>query len=156
LHRRTFIRWTTLGSLSALPLSLPAFVRAAELDLATYRGKVLYLDFWASWCGPCREAFPWLGEMAKHYGPERLAVIGVNVDKDRARAEHFLDATPANFPILYDPAGALATRFEVTGMPAAVLIDRQGRVRFQHVGFSAKKKDDYEDQIRTLVDEAAR
>ena len=129
---------------------------AAELDLASQLGKVVYLDFWASWCAPCREAFPWLGEMIRHFGPSNLVVIGVNLDKERDRAERFLNETPASFPIVYDPRGELATRFQITGMPGAVLIDRQGRVRNQHSGFSAKKKDGYEEDLRTLVAEPGR
>ena len=128
---------------------------AAELDLSAYRGKVVYIDFWASWCAPCRESFPWLDELVHQYESKNLVVIGVNVDKDRARAAHFLDQVYAAFPIVYDPLGDIATRFKVTGMPSAVLVDRTGRVRFQHAGFSAKVKDEYEDQLRTLLDEPA-
>ncbi len=129
--------------------------RAAGLDLGPYRGKVVYLDFWASWCGPCRESFPWLSALAREFGSGDLVVIGVNVDKDRQRAQRFLEDTPAGFPIVYDPDGQLAAAYKITGMPSAVLIDRQGRVRFQHVGFSTKKEEPYENDLRTLLDEKA-
>ncbi|MFI4891128.1 MAG: TlpA family protein disulfide reductase [Steroidobacterales bacterium] len=129
---------------------------ASDLDLSAYHGKVVYVDFWASWCAPCRESFPWLDDLARHYGPKNLVVIGVNVDQDRARAERFLNQVPAGFPIVYDPHGDIATAFKVTGMPSAVLIDRTGRVRFQHAGFSASKKGEYEDQLQTLLNESIR
>ncbi len=136
-------------------LAIGGAARAATLDLSAYRGKVVYLDFWASWCGPCRESFPWLSALARQFGPGDLVVIGVNVDKDRQRAEHFLDETPAGFPVIYDPDGRLASAYKITGMPSAVLIDRQGHIRFQHVGFSVKQEEPYENDLRTLLDEKA-
>jgi cytochrome c biogenesis protein CcmG/thiol:disulfide interchange protein DsbE len=142
------------GIVSAMLLS--ALAAASDLDLNAYRGKVVYIDFWASWCAPCRESFPWLDDLARHYGSKNLVVIGVNVDQDRTRAERFLDQVPAGFPIVYDPHGEIATAFKVTGMPSAVLIDRTGRVRFQHSGFSARKKGEYEDQLQALLDESIR
>jgi cytochrome c biogenesis protein CcmG/thiol:disulfide interchange protein DsbE len=129
---------------------------ASDLDLGTYRGKIVYIDFWASWCAPCRESFPWLDDLVRQYGSKNFVVIGVNVDQDRERAERFLNQNPATFPIVYDPHGDIATAFKVTGMPSAILIDRTGRIRFQHTGFSAKKKSEYEDQLQTLLNEATR
>ena len=131
-------------------------VRASDFDLNQYRGKVVYLDFWASWCGPCRESFPWMSDLVREYSSKQLIVIGVNVDQDRMRAERFLNETPANFAILYDPRGDLATTYKVAGMPSAVLIDREGHIRFSHTGFSAKNKELYEEQLRTLLNEAAK
>ena len=128
---------------------------ASTLDLTAYRGKVVYVDFWASWCGPCRQSFPWLDELVRRYGDKNLVVIGVNVDQDRAKADRFLDEVHADFPILYDPHGEIATLYKVTGMPSAVIIDRAGQLRFQHSGFSVKKRDEYEDQIQGLVNEPA-
>jgi thiol-disulfide isomerase/thioredoxin len=127
--------------------------RADTLDLTAYRGKVVYLDFWASWCTPCRRSFPWLGRLAREYAGRYLIVIAVNVDQDRYLAEKFLNDTPASFPVVYDPHGEIATRFKVVGMPSAVLVDRTGRVRFQHSGFSEKKEDEYETHVQTLLAE---
>jgi thiol-disulfide isomerase/thioredoxin len=129
--------------------------QGASLDLNAYRGKVVYLDFWASWCTPCRQSFPWLGGLASRYQAKGLFVIGVNVDQDHALAEEFLSSTSANFPIIYDPHGDIATAFKVVGMPSAVLIDRSGNVRFQHVGFSQKKEDEYEAHLQSLLGEPA-
>ncbi|MEP6885274.1 MAG: TlpA disulfide reductase family protein [Gammaproteobacteria bacterium] len=128
--------------------------RAADMDLSAYRGKVVYLDFWASWCAPCRESFPWLGDLVRKYGEKNVVVVAVNVDHDRWRAERFLNDTPANFPIIYDPQGEIATAYKVAGMPSAVLVDRTGKVRFQHEGFSEKRKEAYEEQLRRLISEA--
>ena len=137
----------------AATLLLCRMANASELDLPAYHGKVVYVDFWASWCAPCRQSFPWLDELVREYGSQNFVVIGVNVDKDRSRAEQFLNETPAEFPIVYDPKGELATAYKVAGMPGGVLIDRAGRVRFQHAGFSEKQKGLYEEQVQTLLAE---
>lgn len=126
---------------------------AADLNLSAYRGKVVYVDFWASWCGPCKQSFPWLDRLAREYASQNFVVIGVNVDKDREHAERFLSDTPADFSIVYDPNGELATAYKVAGMPGGVLIDRAGHVRFQHAGFSEKQKGIYEEQVQSLLAE---
>jgi thiol-disulfide isomerase/thioredoxin len=131
-------------------------VRATELDLSAYRGKVVYVDFWASWCTPCRESFPWLSNLVSEYGAKDLVVIGVNVDQDHQLAEQFLRSNFANFPIVYDPHGDIATTFKVEGMPSAVIIDRSGHVRYQHIGFSEKRRAIYEDHLRSLLNEPAK
>jgi thiol-disulfide isomerase/thioredoxin len=136
-------------------LFLCSLAQAAELDLTAYRGKVVYVDFWASWCAPCKQSFPWLGNLVHEYASLDFVVIGVNVDKNRARAERFLSETPAEFAIVYDPKGDLATAYKVAGMPSAVLIDRAGHVRFAHAGFSEKQKGLYEEQLQILLAEKA-
>jgi thiol-disulfide isomerase/thioredoxin len=140
-------------ALVMLAALLSGVVKASNLDLSAYRGKVVYVDFWASWCAPCRESFPWLGQLVEEYGSKNFVVIGVNVDHDRIQAERFLEQTPANFPIIYDAQGELATAYKVAGMPSAILIDRSGHIRYQHTGFSIKKKEVYEEHLRTLLDE---
>ena len=142
-----------LGFISSLITSRTA--AATDIDLAAYRGKVVYLDFWASWCGPCRESFPWLSDLSREYDARKFVVIGVNVDQDRIKAERFLSQNSANFTILYDPEGAIASTYKVTGMPSAILIDRSGHVRFHHTGFSSKSKGKYEEDVRILLNEAA-
>jgi cytochrome c biogenesis protein CcmG/thiol:disulfide interchange protein DsbE len=144
----------SLALSSLFAMLLCPLARASDLDLSAYRGKVVYVDFWASWCAPCRESFPWLDGLVREYASKNLVVIGVNVDKDRDRAERFLNETPADFPIVYDPHGDLAAAYKVAGMPSAILIDRAGHVRFQHAGFSAKQKGLYEEQLQTLLAEA--
>jgi thiol-disulfide isomerase/thioredoxin len=129
---------------------------ASDLNLDAYRGKVVYIDFWASWCAPCRESFPWLDQLERQFGSKDLVVIGVNVDHDRDSAERFLNENFVSFPIVYDPLGKIATAYKVKGMPSSVLIDRAGQVRFEHIGFSSKKMSEYEDQLQTLLNEPPR
>ncbi len=136
-----------------LMVATPAY--AEGLDLAPYRGKVVYLDFWASWCTPCRRSFPWLAELVRRFGAQDLVVIGINVDQNRDLADRFLTETPAHFPIVYDPQGDLASAYKIVGMPSAVLIDRSGHVRFQHVGFSENRKDEYEAHVHELLAETS-
>ena len=143
-------------ALAATLMICCACARATEFDLSQYRGKVVYLDFWASWCGPCKQSFPWLAGIARSYASKYLVVVAVNVDMDRSRAEQFLNDYPAGFPVLYDPAGEIATAYKVTGMPTAVLIDRVGHVRFQHSGFLPKNEGEYDEQLRILLGESAR
>jgi thiol-disulfide isomerase/thioredoxin len=141
---------------TAISLVMNHTARAADLDLIAYRGKVVYIDFWASWCVPCRQSFPWLDGLVAEYGQRDLVVIGVNVDEDRVLAERFLAAIPASFPIVYDAHGDIAAAFSIAGMPSAVLIDRSGRVRYQHVGFSEKRRKEYESHVQTLLAEPPR
>jgi cytochrome c biogenesis protein CcmG, thiol:disulfide interchange protein DsbE len=150
-------RLTRLVAISVLfETLLCPLARASDLDLSGYRGKVVYVDFWASWCAPCKQSFPWLDGLVREYRSQNFVVIGVNVDKDREKAERFLTDTPADFPILYDPMGELATAYKVAGMPSGILIDRTGHVRFQHAGFSEKQKGLYEEQLQTLLAEKSR
>lgn len=126
---------------------------AATLDLAPYRGQVIYLDFWTSWCGPCKQSFPWLKRMQSTYGPKGFAVIAVNLDHDRARADAFLRETGGGFRVVYDPRGKLAAKYNIQGMPSAVLIGRDGRTRYSHAGFFAGEAKRYEAQLSELVNE---
>jgi len=120
--------------------------------LRTLRGKVVLLDFWASWCGPCRQSFPWMSDLQKRYGSD-LVVLAVNLDQDRKLAEQFLAATPAEFRIEYDPEGKLATQFDVTSMPTSFVIDRTGHVRERHAGFRAAQRIERESTIAKLLKE---
>jgi cytochrome c biogenesis protein CcmG/thiol:disulfide interchange protein DsbE len=121
------------------------------LDLAAYKGKIVYLDFWASWCGPCRQSFPWMQRMQQQYGRDGFVVVAVNVDQDRGDADRFLHEFMPNFQVVYDPQGHLAERYGVGAMPTSVLIDRAGQVRLLHAGFRTKDPDALEQQVRTLL-----
>lgn len=114
--------------------------------LSAYAGRVVYLDFWASWCGPCAESFPWLNAMRAKYG-ERLAIVGVDVDTDAKAADAFLAKHPAQFDILRDPKGALPEHYRIEGMPSAVILDAGGHVLHQHSGFHPQKTAEYEAAI---------
>lgn len=125
----------------------------STLDLDHLRGQVVYLDFWASWCVPCRESFPWMKQMQQVYAREGLTVVAVNLDHDRADAERFLQRYPPAFSVQFDPQGALAEQYQVAGMPTSVLIDRHGVTRFQHIGFRLADRGSYEREVRLLLAE---
>lgn len=137
-----------LLALAAFGMALPA--SAGSLDVTQYQGKVVYVDFWASWCVPCRKSFPWLNELAKKY-PDDLVVVGVNVDHERSAAMKFLEKYPASFPLVYDPEGKIAAQYELQGMPSSVLIGRDGKIAKRHIGFREEKIADYEAVLRELI-----
>lgn len=124
---------------------------AAPLDLGQYHGKVVVLDFWASWCKPCRQSIPWLNEMKSRYARDGLVVIGVNVDAEHADAERFMRAVPIDFDVIFDPAGEIAQRFKLQGMPSSFVFDRQGKLVRSRIGFRETQKADHESEIRSLL-----
>ena len=149
-HLPTFMTLVTL--LPGLLLS-PGTGHAADvpLDLEQYRGQVVLVDFWASWCVPCRRSFPWMNSMQQKYAGDGLVIVGVNMDASAEDAHTFLRDTPAEFDIVYDPDGHLARRFEVEAMPSSYLIDRSGNVISRHLGFRDKMIGDYEETIRNAL-----
>jgi thiol-disulfide isomerase/thioredoxin len=122
---------------------------AASLD--PYRGKVVVVDFWASWCGPCRQSFPWLNSIAQKYGDRGVVVVGVNVDRERSAAERFLKDVPASFPIVYDANGSLATQYQVAGMPSTLVLGPDGQVLARHVGFKSSVRGDREAELERVL-----
>jgi thiol-disulfide isomerase/thioredoxin len=133
-----------LAAASAATMALDAGQAAPDLDLATsagaqklssLRGKLVYVDFWASWCGPCRQSFPWMNEMQGKYGSKGLQIVGVNLDAKRADADQFLAQLPARFTLAFDAKGDTAKLFGVKGMPTSVLIGPDGKVLAVHQGF---------------------
>jgi len=124
-----------------------------EILLSDYRGKVILLDFWASWCGPCRLSFPWMNDLQTRYTDDQLVIIAVNLDKDGEASRGFLKEIPANFIIAYDPEGTSAETMKVIGMPMSYLIDRKGCVRQSLIGFNDIKKAIHEAHIRALLEE---
>ena len=134
-------------------LLLSPFALAAAMDLSPYRGNVVYLDFWASWCGPCKQLFPWMQTMKDTYGPQGLTVIAINLDLDRADADRFLNQFRPAFEVRFDPTGNLAEFYKVQAMPSSVLIDRHGVTRFRHAGFRPIDGVTYEAEVRELLAE---
>ncbi len=122
-----------------------------DFDLSPYRGKVVVLDFWASWCVPCRRSFPWMNEMHRKYGDDGLVVIAVNLDNQMSAADEFLRRYPAEFSIAYDQHRELARRFSVEAMPSTFLIDRQGDVVERHLGFKTSMAGEYEAAIAAAL-----
>jgi len=121
------------------------------LDLSRWEGQVVLLDFWASWCGPCRESFPWMDEMARKYRAQGLAVVAVNLDEDRSAADQFLESTSYAFEFVYDPDGRLAEAFALDVMPTSILFDREGRPVVRHSGFRPADTGEYEQHITELL-----
>jgi cytochrome c biogenesis protein CcmG, thiol:disulfide interchange protein DsbE len=126
---------------------------ASSLDVQGLRGRVVYLDFWASWCAPCKQSFPWMEALQRAYGDQGLEIIAVNLDADRADADKFLKQFSPTFEVHFDPKGDLAELYNVHGMPSSVLIDRHGVARFTHVGFRPVDAAIYEAQLRELLAE---
>lgn len=131
-------------------LSLTSFTGMAEgkpLDLSAYKGQVVMVDFWASWCGPCRESFPWLNEMVAKKKSQGLVILGVSVDEDLKDAAKFLATNPAQFDIIYDPKGEYASYYDIPGMPTSLIFDRNGKLQHQHAAFKLNKVAEYEQYI---------
>ena len=165
----TTSRWRR-RALSILALSaLSPLVQAAPLEpgsvapdfnlagpqgpirLSDYRGKTVYLDFWASWCGPCKQSFPWMNEMQARYAAQGLQVVAVNLDAKAEDARSFLASVPAQFTIAYDPAGSSASQYRIKGMPSSVLIGPDGKVLSVHAGFNQGARAELERQITTAL-----
>jgi peroxiredoxin len=146
----TLPAWALDVGVPAPAFSLPS-KDGATVSIEDYRGKVVYLDFWASWCGPCRQTFPWMNKMQQQFGEQGFAVVAVNVDKKQADADAFLQKIPASFTVLYDPKGKIPTQYEIMGMPSSVLIGRDGKVIAQHTSFRESEAAGLEAQIRDAV-----
>ena len=135
---------------TAPPFSLPG-TKGDTISLTNLRGKVVYVDFWASWCGPCRRSFPWMNAMQQRYGGQGLTIVAINVDKNRGDAERFLQANAAQFSIAYDPSGDTPRGYGVPAMPSSYLIDSHGKVIEVVQGFHDELKPKLEDRIRALL-----
>lgn len=142
---------------AALGETAPSFAlptaEGATISLERLRGKVVYVDFWASWCGPCRRSFPWMNDLQQRYGPSDVAIVAVNVDAKRDDAERFLRQYPATFAVVYDATGGTPRAYDVKAMPSSYLIDRKGRIaRIEH-GFLDEHRAALEEAIRALAAE---
>jgi cytochrome c biogenesis protein CcmG/thiol:disulfide interchange protein DsbE len=126
------------------PLVTVAQAPSPTFDLAEYQGQVVVVDFWASWCVPCRRSFPWLNDMHAKYAEQGLVVIGVNVDANQKDAAAFLEDYPAAFSIHYDTQAIMAKEFGVEAMPSSFVIGRDGQIKARHLGFKVKRQDEYE------------
>ena len=130
-----------------------ASMAGKPVSLDQYKGQVVMINFWASWCGPCREEMPILEKLHAKYKPMGFTMIGVNVEPDSAEAAKWLKATPVTFPILFDTKSEVSKLYSVQSMPSTVIIDRKGNLRWLHRGYKAGDENEYLNQIRALVRE---
>jgi peroxiredoxin len=159
----TIARTLLLGALLATtahagaPAPAPDFSLPARdggnLQLSDLRGQVVMINFWATWCGPCRQEMPLLQQLQAKYEPLGFTMVGVNVEPDRAAAQAWLQNVSVSFPILFDQKNAVAAEFGVQGMPSSVFVDREGNVRYVHQGYRSGDEAKYADMIRSLVKE---
>ena len=122
-----------------------------NVQLEKLRGKVVYLDFWASWCLPCKKSFPWMNKMQQHYADQGFEIVAINLDKERKLADEFLAEVDVNFTIAYDESGQSASQYKLKGMPSSYLIGRDGKVYASHIGFKDKDKEQLEQAIKNLL-----
>ncbi len=137
--------------------SAPDFVLKSlggdNLRLSEYRGEVVMLNFWASWCGPCRQGMPVLDEMYERYHKVGFELLGVNIDRDPLRAADMVRVLGVSFPVLFDERKEVTRLYHVEDMPVTMLIDRSGVVRYVNHGFEPSSEAKYVEQIRTLLRE---
>lgn len=128
--------------------------RAGEnIKLSELRGQVVMLNFWASWCGPCRQEMPILEKIFQKYEPLGFTLLGVNVEENSKDALHYLKSVDVSFPILFDNKNITSKLYDVIAMPSTIMIDRDGNMRYLHQGYVPGVEQDYMKQVRSLVRE---
>jgi peroxiredoxin len=125
----------------------------ANLRLSELRGEVVMINFWASWCGPCRQEMPILSELHDKYKAMGFTVLGVNVEENSSEARKLLKEMPVSFPVLFDNDSSVSKRYDVVAMPSTVLVDRDGNVRYLHKGYKPGLENTYVEQVRSLIRE---
>ncbi len=135
----------------------PAFTLASisgqAASLNQYKGQVVMVNFWATWCGPCQQEMPLLDQMYKKFKPTGFTLLGVNVDKDVPTVKDLLTRKPVAFPILLDPTNQVSKAYHVNDMPSTVIIDRKGDIRYVHRGYKPGDENEYQNRIRQLIAE---
>lgn len=124
-----------------------------QTTLNEFKGQVVYVDFWASWCGPCRKSFPWMNAMQAKYQQQGLAIVAINLDTEKALADKFLSKLPAQFHVRFDPEGTAAQEFNLQGMPSSFIFNKQGELVQSHMGFFEEYASQYEQELVTLLKE---
>ena len=124
-----------------------------NLRLSELRGEVVMINFWASWCGPCRQEMPLLEELYSEYQPLGFTILGVNVEEDSSKAKAMLSEIPVSFPVLFDNRSQVSKLYDVVAMPSTILVDRDGNVRYLHHGYKPGYEQTYQEQVRTLIRE---
>ena len=121
------------------------------VSLSDYRGKVVYLDFWASWCGPCEHTLPWMQRLQQRFQSRGFEVVAVNLDATKSEAEKLLSRVAASYTVLFDPTGTVASKYDIPSMPTSLLIGRDGKVAAVHAGFEDGDGELIERQISNLL-----
>src|ERR1700693_5309205 len=162
--------WFGRGAIAAIVIASTAFAASGDASgpapaftltalsgqqgaLSQYKGQVVMVNFWATWCGPCQQEMPLLDQMYKKYKPAGFTLIGVNVDKEAPAVKELLARKPVSFPVLLDPANQVSKAYHVNEMPSSVFIDRKGQIRYIHRGYKPGDENDYQDRIRQLIRE---
>lgn len=142
------------GELSGAAPDFTLQVRGGEeISLSDLRGNVVMINFWATWCGPCREEMPHLEALHQRYSDLGFTLLGVNVEEDSRLSDRFLADTPVTFDILFDPENRVSELYDVVAMPSTVLVDREGNLRYIHHGYKAGYENEYQSQVRALLRE---
>lgn len=145
-----FIATPVLAAQPAPNLTLKTLDNS-DLKISDLKGEVVYVDFWATWCPPCRQSFPWMEEMHQRYSDLGFKVVAISLDNKRDVIDQFLKTMKTSFVIAHDPAGDSANAFKVKGMPSSYLIDRKGNIHMSHMGFNDRDKEKLESQIKDLI-----
>lgn len=126
-----------------------------QINLSDYKGKILILDFWASWCGPCKQEFPFLIDLYNKYSDKNFSVLAVNLDENSSSMEKFIanQGKDVPFKIISDTKGKFAELYKVEAMPSSFVIDKNGIVRYAHIGFTSSDKDKFTGEIEKLLNE---
>ncbi len=124
-----------------------------NLRLSEYRGDVVMINFWATWCGPCRQEMPLLDELYSRYQRVGFRLLGVNIDDDSSRAMSMISELGVSFPVLFDTRKEVSKLYDVDAMPVTILVDREGKVRYIHQGYKPGYEEKYLDQVRSLLRE---
>jgi peroxiredoxin len=124
-----------------------------NLKLSEMTGNVILINFWASWCGPCREEMPLLNALHNKYEPLGFTVLGVNVEEDLKGAKGFLKNFPVDFPVLLDNTNKVSKQFKVVAMPTTIVVDRDGNMRYLHQGYKSGDEAKYRQMVKTLIRE---
>jgi len=135
------------------PLFKMTSTNGDAIDLSSYKGKVILIDFWASWCGPCRKEFPFLIELKEKYGKDGFEIIAINIDTKEKNMNRFIlkQKNDVNFPIIWDPKSELAKIYKPETMPTTFILDKNGIIKAKHNGFKNSSKDEYESLINELL-----
>lgn len=140
-----------------LPAPAPNFTLQSQtgetVSLADFKGDVVMINFWATWCGPCRKEMPHLEALHQRYSSLGFKLLGVNVEDNPKGAEKFLEETPVSFEILFDPANKVTALYDVVAMPSTVMVDRNGNMRYIHHGYLPGYENEYQTQVRALLRE---